>query len=28
MVLWSQAVDVDLMLLRDLLDDDPRPALH
>jgi Smg protein len=28
MVLWSQAVDVDLMLLQELLDDDPRPALH
>src|ERR1700730_4752698 len=28
MVLWSQSVDVDLMLLQELLDDDPRPALH
>lgn len=28
MVLWSQSVDVDLMLLQELLDDDPGPALH
>jgi Smg protein len=28
MVLWSQSVDVDLILLQDLLDDDPRPAMH
>jgi Smg protein len=28
MVLWSQSVDVDLLLLQDLLDDDPGPALH
>lgn len=28
MVLWSQSVDVDLMLLQDLLDDDPSPVLH
>jgi hypothetical protein len=28
MVLWSQSVDVDLMLLQELLDDDPGPARH
>ncbi len=28
MVLWSQSVDVDLLLLQELLDDGPRPALH
>jgi Smg protein len=28
MVLWSQSVDVDLMLLQELLDDDPRQPLH
>jgi Smg protein len=28
MVLWSQSVDVDLMLLQVLLDDDPGPAVH
>src|SRR6267378_3364235 len=28
MVLWSQSVDVDLLLLQELLDDDPGPALH
>src|SRR5207244_9193423 len=28
MVLWSQSVDVDLMLLQELLDDDPGLALH
>lgn len=28
MVLWSQSVDVDLLLLQDLLDDDPKPAFH
>ena len=28
MVLWSQSVDVDLMLLQELLDDDPRQARH
>jgi Smg protein len=28
MVLWSQSVDVDVLLLQELLDDDPRPALH
>ena len=28
MVLWSQSVDVDGMLLQELLDDDPRPVLH
>jgi len=27
-VLWSQSVDVDLLLLQELLDDDPRPVLH
>ena len=27
-VLWSQSVDVDLLLLQELLDDDPRPGLH
>lgn len=28
MVLWSQSVDVDLLLLQDLLDENPGPALH
>jgi Smg protein len=28
MVLWSQSVDVDLMLLQELLEDDPRQPLH
>lgn len=28
MVLWSQSVDVDLLLLQELLDDDPKPAFH
>ena len=28
MVLWSQSVDVDLVLLQELLDDEPGPALH
>ena len=28
MVLWSQSVDVDLLLLQELLDDDPGPAVH
>jgi Smg protein len=28
MVLWSQSVEVDLLLLQELLDDDPGPALH
>ncbi len=28
MVLWSQSVEVDLMLLQELLEDEPRPALH
>jgi len=28
MVLWSQSVDVDLLLLQELLDDGPPPALH
>jgi Smg protein len=27
-VLWSQSVDVDLLLLQELLDDDPGLALH
>jgi Smg protein len=28
MVLWSQSVDVDLLLLQELLDDDPTPVRH